>query len=82
MYKVKYYQKDQYIGEEKFSTLEKAEIDLYKSPYSFVGDFYEIIDQSTSRIVHEFTIPSYDLPLYDGLEKIWDKKPECLDWFD
>ncbi len=82
MFTVKYYSRDKFLGEENFRDLEKAEDSLYESDYSTRSDYYEIIDCSTNRIVQEFVIPTFDLPLTEAPEEGLLEENRNLDWKD
>lgn len=82
MYKVKYYNRDKFIGEEFFPSLEKAEESLLESDYSPHSDYYEILDRSTDRIVQEFAIPPFHLQQPDFFMERAHQEDDSLEWFD
>ena len=82
MYKVKYYNRDKFIGEESFPSLEKAEDSLLESAYSPHSDYYEILDRSTDRVIQEFAIPPIHLPQPDTFLENTHQADGSLDWFD
>lgn len=82
MYKVKYFSRDKFIGEENFTTLEKAEDSLYRSTYSTQGDYYEVIDSCTGRIIREFPIPALNLPVNDYQFMTPEQEESIMDWPD
>lgn len=85
MFIVKYYYRDNFLGEENFTNLEKAEDSLYQSAYSRQADFYEILDSSTNKIVQEFVIPSFELSDHEnsGRNSILENNSlDLLDWPD
>lgn len=82
MYKVKYYNRDKFIGEELFSCLDKAEDSLLESPYLLQSDYYEIIDRSTDKIVQEFMIPTFDLSPHERSSPHSYQEERSLDWLD
>ena len=73
-----FYNQDQFIGKEHFARREKAEESIYESPYASQSDYYEIIDNSTGKIIQEFMIAP---PLYTAGEEPLEDSFHEEEWF-